>query len=88
MTISGIGSGLTVTGVGTIRWLIADENGKELELLIDNSIYVPQCLMNLCSPQQLARQTGDKGDCFNALAEHGILQIIGKKRTVSYDIRS
>jgi hypothetical protein len=67
VTISGIGSGLTVTGVGTIRWLIVDDNGKELKLLIDNSTYVPQCPMNLFSRQKLLRQTCYEGDGFNAL---------------------
>ena len=88
INISGIGSGLSITGVGTLRWLIVDDQGNELELLIENSIFVPLCPMNLMSPQHIAQQTGTSGDGFIALAAFGTLLIAGRKRTITYDKRT
>jgi hypothetical protein len=80
--INGIASGLKVEGVGVLKFTIMDTEENTLDVIIRDDLYVlnaPMCL------QQLALQTGNKGDGFNALAHHGILTIEGLISIIQYD---
>ena len=48
-TVRGIGAGLQVKGIGTVRYILSD--GRTLE--IENVLYVPDCPVRLLCPQQL-----------------------------------
>jgi hypothetical protein len=55
--IRGIGSKLPVLGHGLIRWRLPDNNGTCVTIEV-NSLYVPQCPVNLLPPQQLVQAKG------------------------------
>ena len=60
-TIAGFGGSLTRTsGKGTVRWTVEDDNHVLHEFTIQDVAYVPSNPLRLLSPQQLARQIGDK----------------------------
>jgi hypothetical protein len=86
--INGIGTGLLVEGVGTLKWPIQDDNQNELDLYIHNALYVPSTPMGLFCPQQIAMQTQRPDDRFNALGHAGVLTVAGFTCTIPYDPRS
>jgi hypothetical protein len=88
LKINGIASGLSVEGIGTLKWPIRDDNGHAIDLYIHNALYVPHAPMVLLCSQQLAQQTQLSGDGFNALPKHGIFTFAGHKRTIPYDTTS
>jgi len=86
--INGIGSGLPVEGSGLLKWPLRDENNNEVDLYIQNALFVPKAPMGLLCPQEVAQQTKKPQDGFNALGQHGILTFNGFCKTVPYDVRS
>jgi hypothetical protein len=88
LSITGIGAGLPIAGIGTLRWSLRDDNANEIDLYIKDALYVPKSPMGLLCPQQIAQQTGKSGDGFNALAEAGLLTIDGYTKTIPYDSAS
>jgi hypothetical protein len=54
--LSGIAKGLPIAGIGTIKWPLLTDASVEVKLYICQSLSVPQCPMNLLSPQYLAQQ--------------------------------
>jgi hypothetical protein len=42
--LSGIATGLPIASIGTIKWPLMTDSGKEVDLYIHHSLYVPQCL--------------------------------------------
>lgn len=87
-TISGIGSGLTIEGHGTLRWTINDDDGNAIILHVRNALYVPNVPMCLLCPQQIAKQTGKANDGFHAEATHGTLTYDSYIRTIPYNSRN
>ncbi len=87
-TITGIGSGLTIAGHGTLRWKIKDDDGNTIILHVSNALYVPQVPMCLLCPQQIAQQTGKEHDGFRAEAKFGTLTYDGFVRTIPYNGRN
>jgi hypothetical protein len=45
--LQGIGSGLSISGTGTIKWTILDDSGDEVTLHLHNGLYVPDAPMCL-----------------------------------------
>jgi hypothetical protein len=88
LTIKGIGTGLPIEGIGTLRWSIRDDANNEIDLYVKDALYVPAAPMGLLCPQQIAQQTGHSGDGFNALSPHGILTFEGYTKTIAYDTKS
>ncbi len=86
--IKGIGTGLPIGGIGTLRWSLRDDNNNDIDLFIKDALYVPDAPMGLLCPQQIAQQTGHPGDGFNALATHGILSFEGFTKSIMYDSKS
>jgi hypothetical protein len=84
-SLSGISTGLPIAGIGTIKWALMTDSGVEVDLHIHHSLYVPQCPMNLLSPQHLAQQTKRTTDGFSVFANVGILKFGGHTRTVLLD---
>jgi hypothetical protein len=87
LRINGIGTGLPIEGIGTLRWSIRDDNNTEIDLYIKDALYVPNAPMGLLCPQQIAQQTQHQGDGFNALSAHGILTFEGYTKTIPYDLK-
>jgi hypothetical protein len=56
-SLIGISTGLPLAGIGTIKWAVMMDAVVEVDLHIHQCLYVPQCPMNLLSPQHLAQQT-------------------------------
>jgi hypothetical protein len=79
--INGVGRGLPVEGVGTLKWPNRDNNQNELDIYVHNA-------MGLLCPQQLAMQTQRPGHGFHALGHAGVLTVAGFSRTIPYDPRS
>ena len=53
-TVRGIGAGLQVKGIGTVRFVLSD--GRTLQ--VENVLYVPDCPVRLLCPQQLTEEQG------------------------------
>jgi len=83
--ISGISSGLSVAGHGTLRWNICDNDGHNIILHISDALYVPNIPICLLCPQQVAKQTGLANDGFIAGGAHGTFTYDGFTRTVPYN---
>jgi hypothetical protein len=75
--INDIGSGLPVEGSGLLKWPLRDDNNNEVDLYIQNALFVPKAPMGLLCPQQIAQQTKKLQVGFNALGQHGILTFDG-----------
>jgi hypothetical protein len=45
-----------ITQIGTVRWLVVDDEGVDWELLIPNSLLNPTNKTRLLSPQHLDQQ--------------------------------
>jgi hypothetical protein len=52
--INGIGSGLPVEGSGLLKCPLRDENNNEVDLYIQNALFVPKAPMGLLCPQEVA----------------------------------
>ena len=52
---------IKVTGYGTIKIKVTDDNGKKHDLIIHNVLYVPQSPINLISPQKWSQGMHDNG---------------------------
>jgi hypothetical protein len=80
--ISGISSGLSVEGCGTLHWNIRDDDGNNIILHISDALYIPTIPICLLCPQQVAKQTGLASDGFTAGGTHGTFTYDGFTRTV------
>jgi hypothetical protein len=88
LKINGIGSGLPVEGVGTLKWPMQADDGTEMDIHIHQALYVPSAPMGLLCPQQIAMQTQTIGDGFQALGHASILTVAGRTKMLHYDKRS
>ena len=57
--LDGIGGGLKIDGVGTLRLKITDDEGKHHEIYISDSLYVKDSKRKLISPQHWSKMAGD-----------------------------
>ena len=57
--LRGTGGTIPVLGEGTIKWNIADDNGKAHDIIIRNCLYVPDAPTCLLSPQHWSQQSND-----------------------------
>jgi len=87
-TISGIRSGLTVKGRCTLLWTITDNEGNKITLYVSDALYAPNIPICLLCPQQVAKQTNNPQDRFNAGGLFGSLTYEGFVRTVPYNGRN
>jgi hypothetical protein len=78
--INGIGTGLPVVGIGTLKWTLRDDKNSVIDLHVHEALYVPSAPMGLLCPQQIAMQTRHHNDGFQALRHAGILTFAGHTR--------
>ncbi len=83
--LKGISSGLNIIGTGTLKWMILNNNGDEITIHLHNSLYVPDALMCLLSPQHMAQQSTSDSDGFNSKGQYGILYFAGFQHTIHYN---
>ena len=72
--VSGIASGLTIQGTGTIEWPVITSSGLKVCMTINNAFHCPTCPVRLLSPQQLALQSKDSLAGFFCLGATTILR--------------
>ncbi len=84
-TINGIASGLEVSGYGTIRWVITDDDGDPIDIEIDRVLHIPKVPTRLLSPQQFVKQTNGPKDGFHVGAEKSVLTFRGFRKTIEYN---
>ena len=58
-TVSGIGSGIAIEGIGTFKFAIEDDTGQAHVIRIPNSLYVPSLKRVLLAPQHWAQEARD-----------------------------
>jgi hypothetical protein len=58
--VDGISDGLEITGKGTSKFNIKDDEGTQHTIRIKNSLYVPKMRRFLLLPQHWAQEAGDK----------------------------
>ena len=90
--LRGAGGNLKVKGVGTVRWKIEDDDGKEHELIIKGCLYVPDMSSCLLSPQHWSQQAQDnfptnRGTWCATFADSCVMQWDQRKytKTILYD---
>ena len=54
------GKGHAASGVGTVKWIWSDEDGKAHEYLIEDCLFFPQSPINILSVTSFAKQLGDE----------------------------
>ena len=64
VTVSGIASGLEVTGYGTVSWNVYSQTGDVITISIDKVLHILSILTRLISPEQIYQQY-EKITCFS-----------------------
>jgi hypothetical protein len=59
-SVDGITDGLPIKGKGTFKFTIGDDNGRQHNICIPESLYVPGMKKCLLSPQHWAQTVADK----------------------------
>jgi hypothetical protein len=79
--INGIGTGLPIEDIGCLKWSIRDDENNEIDLFLNNTLYVPKVPMGLLCLQQIAQQMALDTNGFHSLGKHGILifKVSGKQ---------
>jgi hypothetical protein len=82
--VDGINSGLDITGQGTFKFNITNNDGKAHTIRIPNSLYVPNLKRCLLSPQHWAQEAGDKQTWMGNYRDKCVLNWRGSKKTVPF----
>ena len=86
--VSGISSGLSLKGRGTIMWHVVNDHGQIVPITIRDVQYVPELPMRLLSPQQLLQQDEDPNRYFSLYPACAILRWDWNIIRVPYDSNS
>ena len=62
ITINSISEGFKVLGCGLVSWIFQDYKRENIELIIEQVIYIPGILIQIIFSQHVAKQTGNNGD--------------------------
>jgi hypothetical protein len=54
ISLQGVGGKVQASGIGSIKLRVRDDEGTPHDLIIPNVLFVPECPINLLSPQQLS----------------------------------
>lgn len=81
--IQGIeGSKICVQKIGTIKWCVLDDTGKNRTVLLPDSFYVPSTHVRLLSPQHMAQNSTEKITCTLEANSMIITWKVGQSSTV------
>jgi hypothetical protein len=78
MTIKGVAGDSLVTFVGTVKWMIEDNNGKKHTFHIPNTYYHKQVPYRLLSPQHWAAEQGDHSNCTRCETYSNRAELVGE----------
>jgi hypothetical protein len=87
-TLKGIAAGLTIKGIGTVRYCVRDDQGVQRDITIPGVLFVPDCPSRLLCPRQLLTSTGDSSATMAVCAQSVRLSFSGTTITVPYHGRS
>jgi len=88
VSIKGIASGLTATGIGNIAYSFLNDAGETQQLILCNCLYVPSCAVQLICPRQIGATTANANDGLLATHSTATLFVHGRSTTVKYDVIS
>jgi hypothetical protein len=57
--VKGFNVTTSATKIGTVRWHVLDDSGREHAIQVPNTYYVPACQLRLLSPQHYSQATKD-----------------------------
>ena len=77
-----------ITETGTLKYTVLDDNGDQVNLLINDAIHVPTMDVRLISLQQIAQQSKDKAAGADIREKACYLQWNGLVKTVPYQAGS
>jgi hypothetical protein len=75
-TLKGIAAGLTIKGLGTVRYTVRDDSGREHTITIPEVLYVPDCPSRLLCPRQVLSSTQDT-DATMTVRSNGVQLFFG-----------
>jgi len=87
-TLKGIAAGLTIKGIGTVRYCVSDDQGVQRHITIPGVLFVPDCPSRLLCPRQLLTSTGDPSATMAVCTQSARLRFSGTTITVPYHGRS
>ena len=61
VTINGIYEGLKVSGCGSVSWIFQNDKKENIELIIEQVLYIIGLPIIILFPQKVAKQTGHIG---------------------------
>lgn len=84
--LKGIGSGLAVKGIGTVKWTFRDTDGALCDVRL-RALYVPDCPVRLLPPQQLSTDPNgnDSNGAWIGCGEHALVFYNGHCLPFCYD---
>ena len=71
-----------------ISWILQDDKRENIELIIEQILYIPGLPIWLIPPQQFSKQIGHIGDGLHAEKDEGHLIFGGFKFTTKYNANS
>jgi hypothetical protein len=83
-TLQGIAAGLTVKGLGTVRYVIKDDIGGLRHITIPDVLFVPDCPSRLICPRQLLISMKDQSATMSVTPRHVQLHFDGSAVTIPY----
>jgi hypothetical protein len=82
--VDGINSGLDITGEGTFKFNITDNDEKAHTIKIPNSLYLPNLKRCLLLPQYWVQEAGDKQTWMGNYRNECVLNWRGGKKTIPF----
>jgi hypothetical protein len=87
-TVQGIAAGISVHGIGTVRYIVRDTMGAPYQLTIPGVLYAPACPSRLLCPRQLLSCPHSPTDNMTINAQGILLTFAGRTVLAEYDTRT
>jgi len=85
VSIKGIASGLTATGIGDVSYSFVNNAGETQQLLLRNCLHVPSCTVRLICPWQIGATTGNSADGLYTTHSNTTLVVNSSPTTINYN---
>jgi len=87
-TLQGIAAGLSIKGLGTVKYSVSDDSGTLQDLVIPDVLYVPDCPSRLLCPRQLLASTRDPTATMQVNGNGIVISFRNSRITVPYHKRT
>ena len=87
-TVQGIAAGISVHGIGTVRYIVRDTMGAPYQLTIPGVLYAPACPSRLLCPRQLLSCPHSPTENMTINARGILLTFAGRTVLAEYDTRT